>query len=114
MSVPSVPVRLALVGAGVFMKKTHLPALLALAALFDIAAIFSPSGRSAQELADLFPNSPPVTTDLAALLARPDVDAVNVVLPIRVMPDVVMAALAAGKHVISEKPIAPTRAGSMP
>ncbi len=111
MSVPPAPVRLALVGAGVFMKKTHLPALLALAPLFEIVAIFSPSGRSAQELADLFPQSPSVTTDLAALLARPDVDAVDVVLPIRAMPAVVEAALAAGKHVISEKPIAPELAG---
>ncbi len=108
----SAPVRLALVGAGVFVQKAHLPALLALASLFEIVAIFSPSGRSAQELADLLSNSPWVTTDLAALLVRPDVDAVDVVLPIGAMPDVVAAALAGGKHLISEKPIAPDLVGA--
>jgi len=115
MSPPSATVRLALLGAGAFVQKAHLPALLALDPLFEIAAIFSPSGRSAHELANLLPKKPPVTTDLAALLARPDVDAVNVVLPIGAMPDGVEAALAAGKHVISEKPIAPelARAGRM-
>ncbi len=107
MTHPPLPVRMALVGAGVFVQKAHLPALLALAPLFEIAAIFSPSGRSAQAVADLLPNSPPVTTDLTALLARPDVDAVDVVLPIGVMPGVVEAVLAAGKQLISEKPIGP-------
>ena len=106
------PVRLALVGAGVFVGKAHLPALLALAPLFEIVAIFSPSGRSAQELADLLPNPPAVMTDLDALLARPDLDAVDVVLPIGVMPGVVEAALAAGKHLISEKPVGPDLAAA--
>jgi predicted dehydrogenase len=41
------------------------------------------------------------------LLARPDIEAVDIVLPIDVMPDVVAMALQAGKHVVSEKPIAP-------
>lgn len=67
MTHPPLPVRMALVGAGVFVQKAHLPALLALAPLFEIAAIFSPSGRSAQAVADLLPNTPPVTTDLTAL-----------------------------------------------
>jgi predicted dehydrogenase len=47
------------------------------------------------------------TTDLGGLLAREDVAAVDIALPIQVMPDAVAQALAAGKHVVSEKPIAP-------
>jgi predicted dehydrogenase len=46
-------------------------------------------------------------SDIAPALAREDVDAVDVILPIAVQPGGVEAALRAGKHVISEKPVAP-------
>ncbi|KAG6822677.1 hypothetical protein H0H92_012962, partial [Tricholoma furcatifolium] len=49
----------------------------------------------------------PSSTDLDALLARSDISAVIVVLPITLQPSVVLKALAAGKHVLSEKPVAP-------
>ena len=42
------------------------------------------------------------------LFADPDVDAVLLVLPIPLMPAAIEAALRAGKHVISEKPAAPS------
>ncbi|MEZ4609960.1 MAG: Gfo/Idh/MocA family oxidoreductase [Caldilineaceae bacterium] len=48
-------------------------------------------------------------TDLDALLARPGIAAVDIALP-SVQPDVLRRALAAGKHVLSEKPIAPDHA----
>jgi predicted dehydrogenase len=48
--------------------------------------------------------------DAADVLARPDVDAVLVATPPRYRPPIVLAALAAGKHVLSEKPIALTPA----
>ena len=41
------------------------------------------------------------------LLKRADIEAVDLVLPIEVLPPAIDLALAAGKHVISEKPIAP-------
>jgi len=50
--------------------------------------------------------------DLAALLADPDVDAVHVTTPNRVHLEQVRAALAAGKHVMCEKPLAMTPAES--
>lgn len=40
------------------------------------------------------------------LLLRDDIDAVIVALPITKQPEYIEAALAAGKHVLSEKPIA--------
>lgn len=46
--------------------------------------------------------------NLDALLARKDIQAVIVVLPITAQPPIIVQALEAGKHVISEKPIAPT------
>ncbi len=47
----------------------------------------------------------PVTTDLAAALADPAVDAVLVLTPANTHLDMVEAALAAGKHVLCEKPL---------
>lgn len=44
--------------------------------------------------------------NLDALLARSDINAVIILLPITAQPDVIVKALAAGKHVLSEKPVA--------
>ena len=51
--------------------------------------------------------------NLDALLARTDITAVIVVLPISLQPTIIMQALAAGKHVLSEKPVAPDVAGGI-
>jgi predicted dehydrogenase len=102
------PVRLALIGAGVFARDAHLPSLLRRPDHFEIAAVYSRSTESAQALAQAIPYPVAQYTDLDALLARPDIEAVDIVLPIAAMPAIVAQALAAGKHVLSEKPIAPT------
>src|SRR5579884_3333700 len=46
--------------------------------------------------------------DYRALLDRPDVDAVSVTTPQNVRPRIVIDACSAGKHVLSEKPLATT------
>ncbi len=61
-----------------------------------------------EEGAASLPGTPIVHTDLQEVLARDDGEAVDVVLPIQLLPDVVEASLAAGKHVVSEKPVAAT------
>jgi len=78
--------------------------------------VYSRSEKSAKELADaaqstLNVKSPPdVYSDdgasLDELLARHDIAAVIVVLPINLQPSIILKALAAGKHVLSEKPVA--------
>lgn len=45
--------------------------------------------------------------NLDALLARSDIHAVIIALPITRNPEIVSKCLAAGKHVLSEKPVAP-------
>jgi predicted dehydrogenase len=49
------------------------------------------------------------STDTAAVLARPDVDAVVVASPPAFRPAIVLAALEAGKHVLAENPSPPFR-----
>jgi predicted dehydrogenase len=109
-------VRLAVVGAGIYARDAHLPAYAQLQDRFDLVAVCSRTATSAETLAEhwctLAPSSsrPLIYTDLTALLASPDIDAVDIILPIPVQTPAVQAALAAGKHVVSEKPIAPSRA----
>src|SRR5688572_12422188 len=50
------------------------------------------------------------STDLRELLANPDLDVIDVCLPTPAHAEIVPAALATGKHVICEKPMARTSA----
>lgn len=100
------PIRLALVGAGIFAKDAHLPSLLRLTEHFRLAAIYSRSATSAAQLTESIPYPVQIFTDYNALLAAPEIDALDLVLPITAMPPFVIQALASGKHLISEKPIA--------
>jgi len=110
------PIRLALIGAGIFARDAHVPSLLNLADRFTINAIYSRTAASAQALADEIARAQSaassaaraieIYTDLDVLLGSTEIDAVDVVLPIPVMAPILQKALASGKHVISEKPLA--------
>ncbi|KOS19914.1 Uncharacterized protein ESCO_005757 [Escovopsis weberi] len=116
------PIGVALLGAGIFIKEQHLPAVLNNGQL-SLKAIYSRSLTSAQAAAALVPpdhtaaapalyasDTPGATLD--DLLAREDIRGVIVALPILAQPDVVRRALAAGKHVLVEKPMANDVAGA--
>ncbi|CAK7217548.1 hypothetical protein SCUCBS95973_003192 [Sporothrix curviconia] len=105
---------IAILGAGIFATDEHLPALVANKA--DIKAIYSRSTATASTLvaaahklgvtgAELYADDAPGKT-LDDLLQRADIAAVVVVLPIPVQPDIIQRCFAAGKHVLSEKPVA--------
>ena len=100
-------IRIALVGAGIFARETHLPALLRLSDEFEVVAVYSRQRANAESLATSLPSPAALYTDMDELLADPTVEAVDLVLPIQHQPAVIEKALAAGKHVISEKPAAP-------
>jgi predicted dehydrogenase len=102
------PVRIALIGAGAFVRKAHAPSLLELGDAVQIAAVYSRTRVSAQTVADSLPYPVEIHTDIDALLADESIEAVDIVLPVPLLPEFVMKSLAAGKHVISEKPIATT------
>ena len=102
------PLRIALIGAGAFMHKAHAPSLLELGDAAQIVAVYSRTRASAETVADSIPYPVEIYTDIETLLANESVEAVDVVLPAPMLPAVVSQALTAGKHVVSEKPIAPT------
>ncbi|KAH7007232.1 hypothetical protein EDB80DRAFT_545316, partial [Ilyonectria destructans] len=101
----------AIIGAGLFVQEEHLPAVQA-CELLSLKAIYSRSEASATSLAskenvDAYfdtPSTPGRSID--DLLARTDIEAVIIALPIVPQFDFVKKAIAAGKHVLSEKPIA--------
>ncbi|KXH68049.1 oxidoreductase [Colletotrichum salicis] len=108
------PIGVAIVGGGIFAKEEHLPAVEASDNL-TLKAIFSRSLKSAQDTAKLVTKSasPDLYSDDAGegksfkdLLARDDIQALILALPILNQPDYIKQALAAGKHVLAEKPIA--------
>lgn len=100
-------IRLALVGSGIFAQDAHLPALKTLEDRFEITAVYSRSRENAEALARDIPGGPAIYTDLDAVLTSDAVDAVDLLLPIEGLPSAIETALKAGKHVVSEKPIAP-------
>ncbi|KAJ7594049.1 oxidoreductase family protein [Mycena floridula] len=107
------PANIAILGAGGFAINAYLPALASITG-YILKAVYSRSEASAQQLADAAAKklncAPDVyfdgDQDLDALLKRSDIDAVLVVLPISLQPSIILKALAAGKHVLSEKPVA--------
>ncbi len=101
------PIRIALAGAGLFARDAHVPALKALGSQFEIAAVYSRTQASAESLIPLIPGHPEIYTNLDALLQRDDIEAVDLILPIEILPEAIEKSLRAGKHVVSEKPITP-------
>ncbi|ORY87807.1 hypothetical protein BCR37DRAFT_404122 [Protomyces lactucae-debilis] len=115
------PLRVAILGAGIFVKEEHLPSVLA-SPNFELKALYSRSASSLKDLIqgneaasrvdlyfskddeNLYPDRK--TATLEALLNRQDIDAVIIALPILVQPDIIKQCLTAGKHVIAEKPVA--------
>src|SRR5215208_34925 len=95
-------VQVAVLGAG-FMGSTHAKAYAAMSDV-DVAAIYAPSPDRGDPLAREIGSR--WTDDLRAVLADPGIAAVDICLPTPQHREVTEAALAAGKHVLLEKPIA--------
>jgi predicted dehydrogenase len=98
------PVRLGIVGAGGITTRGHIPTLQAVPGA-QIVAICDTNLARAQAAATQF-NLPHAFADYRELVEHPEIDAVTVGVPNALHAPVTLAALAAGKHVFCEKPLA--------
>jgi len=98
-------VRLGIIGTGLAVKKLHWPALVRMRDRFVVVAFANRARATAEEfaaLANLSMNH--YTSDYHALLRRGDVEVVLVCVPIPQLLPITRDCLAAGKHVVCEKP----------
>ena len=98
-------VKLGVIGAGAF-SAGHLDGI-DLADNCETVAVCDIDLKKAQEKAEKF-HIPSVYTDYHELLKREDIEAVTVPLPDQLHRQITVDALKAGKHVLCEKPLAPT------
>ena len=95
--------RIGLLGTGPWAQMAHAPAL-AGHAEWDFAGVWGRRPDAAKELADQY--GVPAYDDVDALLA--DMDAVAVALPPSVQAELAVRAARAGRHLLLDKPLAPT------
>jgi predicted dehydrogenase len=100
------PVRIALIGCGRIAQVAHLPALEKASGL-RLVAVRDPGPEVAAAVARRYGVA---ATDQDTLLKDPAVEAILVAAPDRFHHPIAAAALAAGKHVLVEKPLATTSA----
>lgn len=98
-------VRLGIIGTGIAARDLHLPPLMQLKDKFQITCVCNHTEQKARDFASMVGNVP-YFLDYRDLLAREDVDAVDIILPIPLNCSVTLDSLEAGKHVIVEKPLA--------
>jgi predicted dehydrogenase len=94
--------RIAIIGAGIGAQ--HLEGFLAHPELFEAAIICDLDRERARRLAAKAPECG-VSTSFDEVLARGDIDVVDICLPPCLHRAAILAALAAGKHVVCEKPL---------
>jgi UDP-N-acetyl-2-amino-2-deoxyglucuronate dehydrogenase len=100
---PQSTVRFAVVGAGV-IGDVHAQAIQRLPEVAALHLVVSTREASARRLAETR-GAGGYSTDYAAVLADPDIDAVSICTPTGSHAQLAVAALQAGKHVLLEKPI---------
>lgn len=101
------PLHLGVIGAGRIAQSAHLPAI-ARTSRVRLAGIADPSERLREHVARRYDTR--AYAGAEPLLERRDIDAVIVAVPDRLHLEVASAALEAGKHVLIEKPLAPSLA----
>lgn len=101
------PLRVGVLGCGNVALNDHVPGHLALPDLFRLVAVADPTPER-RELGRLRAGLGERDAHASAdeLLARDDLDVVDVCTPQHLRREIVLAAIASGRHVLSEKPLA--------
>lgn len=98
--------RFGVIGCGIVAEWGHLPTIAALPEA-ELVAVADLDLERATEMGKRF-GAKEVFQDYQQLLAIPEIDAVVVATPVQTHHRIVLAAAKAGKHVLCEKPIAPS------
>ena len=98
--------RVAVLGAGAWAEHAHIPGWLR-DPRCELVAICDVRAELARDFAQKF-GVAESTDDWQALVGRPDIDVIDVVTPSATHFELSMAGLEAGKHVLCEKPLAPS------
>ena len=101
-------IKVGIVGCGEVTQIMHWPSLYQLADRYEVTALCDVSQPILEELGKHW-NVANLTTDHRALVNRTDVDAVLIANPNAFHAEVTLDAIAAGKHVLVEKPMCVTR-----
>lgn len=103
------PLRLGIIGTGVAARMLHWPALKALSDRYRIVAVANRTRSKGEAFADMIGlDRSNVYSDYRDLLARDDVDVVDMTLPPELNAQVAAAGAEAGVDIICEKPVAAT------
>jgi predicted dehydrogenase len=100
-------IRLAFLGVGDVAQRDYLPELHRIADQVELVAVCGRGEERARAVAEQY-GARAWYTDFERMLAESDVEAVVNLTPIQIHAETNIAALQAGKHLYSEKPIAPT------
>lgn len=98
--------RVAMVGAGGISRTAHIPGWKRLNDV-EVVAIADVNPEAAQVTAEEF-GIPNVLASYRDLIKMPEIDAIDICTPNRTHTPIVLSALAEGKHVLCEKPLAVT------
>lgn len=99
----SVPIRVGLVGFGNVAAYGHVPAYANLTELFEVVALADPTParlEMGREMLGLDPGD--LRLDPAAMLARDDVEVVDICTPQHLLRAIAVPAAESGKHVLCE------------
>jgi predicted dehydrogenase len=102
-------IRIGIIGAGRIAAMVHVPSLRLLPELCEIAGVASRTEVGARDFADRW-SIPRTYPDWQGLLADPGIAALVVCPPSGMTATVAQAAVAAGKHILCEKPLGLTAA----